>query len=103
MPRSYSEKFLRQLAANESGSLGIKLAKACVEANIPAAYVSVALEVSGTAVHGWFRGNGVSEHNAKPVEIFIEFLKRDTAEGKLPAKNLKAARAYIEDLVGKTI
>lgn len=104
MPRSYSEKFLLELYnAHQSESLGIKLAKICVQANIPASYVAVALEVSSTMVYKWFRGAGIRKKKQKVVEVFMDFLKQDMESGVLPAKNSIDARIYIQNLVGVKI
>lgn len=104
MPRSYSERFLLDLYnANQSQSLGVTLAKLCVEANIPATYIAVALEVSPTMVYKWFRGAGIRKKKQKVVEVFMDFLKKDMETGVLPAKTSIDARIYIQNLVGVKI
>lgn len=100
MPRSYSPKFLLELAAADPSRLGVRLARLCVDANIPAAYVATALECSRMTVYSWFRGTGVSESKSKIVEVFIDMVKKDMADGVLPAKNTKDAKRYIESLLG---
>ena len=101
MPRSYSEAFLMDLyKVRESESLGVTLGKLCVQANIPATYVAIALEVSPTMVYKWFRGAGIRKKKTKVVEVFMDFLKQDMESGVLPAKNSIDARLYIQNLVG---
>jgi hypothetical protein len=103
MARSYSEKFLVELGGNEEDKLGLRLARKCVKANIPAAYAAVALETSPTTVYGWFRGRGIRENKFKIVELFIEFVDEDLKNGRLPAKSMEDAKSYIENLTGVTI
>ena len=105
MPRSYSEAFLRKLSEdpNEQSNIGVALAKACTTANLPMLYVSKALEVSKLTVFHWFRGREIRAFRRPRVTAFLTLVERDTAEGKLPAANMKAAKAYIEDMIGHDI
>ena len=100
MPRTYGEKFLRGLSEADPSSAGVKLGRLCVDANLPAAYVSRALEVSRMTVYSWFRGRGVNEKNLKTISAFTGLVEQDMASGVLPAKNLKDAKKYLEDLAG---
>lgn len=103
MARVYSDKFLRELAANKSSHLGVQLAKACVASNIPATYVAIALDSSRMTVYSWFRGSGMREDKRKMVESFLSILKIDTNEGLLPAKSAPLAKKYIEGVIGRPI
>jgi hypothetical protein len=100
MPRSYGEKFLRELSEADPGSAGVKLGRLCVDANLPAAYVSRAMMVSRMTVYSWFRGRSVSERNLKMIDAFTDLVKQDMEIGVLPARNLKDARAYLSAMVG---
>jgi hypothetical protein len=100
MSRQYSSKFLADLYASDSNSLGVRLARVCVEAKLPAAYVAVALETTRTTVYGWFRGQGIREGKWQLVETFIDVVKTDMANGLLPAKNAKEAKKYFEQMLG---
>jgi len=103
MPRSYSEKFLLELSHGDPKSLGVRLGRLCVDANLPAVYVAAALEVSRMTIYGWFRGRGISEKKARVVEVFMDLVSKDMAEGVLPAKNIKDGKRYVESLLGITI
>jgi len=103
MARTYSEKFLRELNGNHSDSYGIKLAKLCVEANLPASAAALALEVSSTTVYEWFRGQGVREANRKNVEIFMKLVEQDLENGRLPATSLIDAKRYVSNLMGVSV
>jgi hypothetical protein len=103
MARPYGEKFLIALGKVEADTLGLQMAKLCVKANIPATAVAAALEVSATTVYKWFRGQGIREHKRKAVEVFIDLLKEDFANGVLPATDSKAAVSYIESMIGRPI
>lgn len=66
-------------------------------------YVARALGVSKLTVFHWFRGRDVRKIRRPKVYAFIGLVERDTVEGKLPAVNMKAAKAYIEDMLGHDI
>lgn len=99
MARTYSKQFLVKLNAREE-TPAILLARLCVEANLPAKYVSNALEVSSTTMYAWFRGANVDKDNLKKVEAFNSILKNDIAAGHLPVKSLKEAKLYISNVIG---
>lgn len=103
MPRNYSVKFLNGLAAADPDSLGVRLGRLCVDANLPAAYVAAVLECSRMTVYSWFRGNGVSEKKRKTIEVFMGLIERDMVEGVLPAKGVKDAKNYIQAAWGITV
>lgn len=103
MARPYSEKFLAGLHSNPSDGLGVKLAKLCVTANLPATYVAVACETTRTTVYSWFRGQGIREKKHRIVEAFIALLETDLANGVLPVKDTVQAKLYMEALLGVTL
>lgn len=103
MPRPYGDKFLLELREADPTRLGVKLAKLCVEANLPAAYVAKVLEISRTTVYEWFRGQIMKEPNIKKVEAFISLVVQDLESGVLPAKNSADAKRYLSDMVGGSI
>jgi hypothetical protein len=103
MARPYGEKFLIALHKSNLDTLGIKLAKLCVKANLPATLVAVALETSSTTVYKWFRGQGIREHKRKAVEVFMDLLNEDFASGLLPVVDNDAAAEYIGTMIGKKI
>lgn len=100
MARPYGQKLLLQLEKTDKNTLGIQLAKLCIKANLPAYHVATVLEVSPTTIHLWFRGRGVRENKRKAVEVFIDLLKEDFANGVLPVQDTKAAVAYINGMIG---
>lgn len=103
MPRSYSEEFLIELHKANPNRAGTALALACVKANIPAKYVAEALEVTRMTVFSWFRGKPIRHKNLLKVEVLTDLIESDTAKGILPAKNIPAAKAYIEEMIGRKI
>lgn len=103
MARPYSEKFLLSLQKADPNRLGVRLARLCVEANLPAAYVAKALETSRISVYHWFRGGGIREEKLRTVEVFMKLVEQDMREGLLPAQNVFAAKRYIEDMIGVPI
>jgi hypothetical protein len=104
MSRPYSTKFLSGLEeADDTYRIGYKMAKICVAANLPAKYVAEALEVSRATVHNWFRGAVLRGKNEDMALAFIRLVQKDMEAGALPAKSVKEAKAYIEDMIGRTI
>jgi DNA invertase Pin-like site-specific DNA recombinase len=98
MPRPYGSKFLIALNKSKEDRLGIKLARLCVEANLPATLVAKALNTSSTTVYSWFRGQGIREHSRKTVEVFINMVAQDLANQRLPASSYDDAVDYIDEM-----
>jgi hypothetical protein len=103
MPRPYSQKFMMELGNTDSNALGVQLAKLCVEANLPAKYVAVALETSRMTVHSWFRGHEIRKSKHKLITVFMDLVKQDMKHGRLPAKSHIDAKDYIQDMIGVEI
>lgn len=103
MARPYSQKFLLELYRNEANSLGVNLARLCVNANLPATYVAAALETTRTTVYSWFRGQGIREGKHNLVHTFMDLVKQDMANGVLPAKTTIDAKRYVEQMIGSPI
>ena len=99
MPRSYSSRFLLTLSKADAITTGQTLAKVCVEANLPASYVCTVFGISRMALHTWFRGGPIRPRRMGIVDTFISLVDQDLKAGLLPAKNLKEAKAYIEDML----
>lgn len=97
MPRTYSEIFLRELAAADQNSLGIRLANACVKGRLPASYVAKYLKVSQRTIHLWFRNRVITLPYFDRIEKFIKTVEEDLARQILPAKDLKAAKRYLAE------
>jgi hypothetical protein len=100
MPRPYDHKFLLQLQKADPNRLGVRLARVCVEANLPAAYVAKVLEASRTTVYSWFRGQGIREERHARVQTFIDLVEKDMANGLLPARTITDAKHYLRELSG---
>jgi len=81
----------------------VQLGRICVEANLPALYVSKVLQVSKTTIYAWFRGQYIREEKRKVIEAFINLVKTDMQEGSLPAKNIIDAKMYLADMTGGTL
>jgi len=102
MPRTYSKQFIEGLEQCNPNRAGIALAHACVAANLPAKYVAYALEVTRMTVFSWFRGGHIRHKNLLKVEAITNLIESDTAKGILPAKSNAQAKAYLEDMVGRS-
>lgn len=102
MPRTYSKQFIEQLERANPNRAGIALAHACVRGNLPAKYVAYALEVTRMTVFSWFRGAHIRHKNLLKIEAMTDLIEDDIAKGILPASNTAAAKAYLEDMVGRS-
>jgi len=100
MPRSYAYSFLLALQKADPNSLGVKLARICVDANLPALYVSKVLMISRNTIYIWFRGNGIREKYRPRVEVFIDLVDKDIKAGLLPVNNIIDAKFYLNTLSG---
>lgn len=103
MARTYSQELIDEVNSRDPNNSGVALAQACIKANLPAKYVAIALGVTRMTVHSWFRGAPLREKNRRLVEVFTDLVESDTAKGLLPAKNMMEAKAYIEEMIGRTI
>jgi hypothetical protein len=99
MARNYSEKFLQEMNQADPHRAGVALARACVNANLPAKYVAVALNVTRMTIYSWFRGKPIRDKNQQAAELFTCLIEGDIIRGKLPAKNLQEAKKYIEYVI----
>jgi hypothetical protein len=104
MVRLYSPKLVA-LVNQDNGkySLGIDLAKHCIEAGLNATYVAEILETSRMTVHAWFRGGTIRPNTRPKIEVFIDILEEDTRRGLLPVNTLAQAKAYAEDILGRPL
>ena len=59
MPKKYSQSFLIELGKADNERLGVKLAKACVRADLPIIEVAKVFGVSRMTIHTWFRGGAI--------------------------------------------
>lgn len=99
MPRPYTEKLLRDLEAAEPDNLGQRLGRICVRANIPMAYVAVALNTTRLTISHWFRGRAIRTSKHATVKAFIRLIETDLNGGRLPAANVADAKLYISDML----
>lgn len=97
MPRKYSKELIDSLDTIDN-TLGIQLAKVCIEANLPAIYLAKVLKVSRMTIHSWFRGSPIRHKNSKVIESFIKILETDLEQGRLPAKNILQAKEYLKEI-----
>jgi hypothetical protein len=103
MPRIYSEKLTIKLSQSDYNKTGIALGTVCVRANLPATYVARAFGVTRMTIHSWFRGKPLRDKNRQLAEAFIKLVGDDIKAGALPARSMKQAKEYIEDMIGEKI
>jgi hypothetical protein len=98
MPRNYSEKFLIAVNKFDVDSLGVKLAKACVKANLPATFIADAFGVSRMTIHSWFRGKPIRDKNSKRVKEVLKIIDLGIINNTLPATTMQGAKNFADDL-----
>ena len=98
MARPYSTEFLTALNTLDPDSLGVRLAKLCVKANLPTLYIARKLGVSRYTIHSWFRGQRIRNINKIKVEAFIKEIDKGFNEYKLPVLNLSFAKQYLDSI-----
>lgn len=103
MPRTYSEQLLIKLNQSDANRTGVALGLICVKANIPATFVARAFGVTRMTIHSWFRGKPLRDKNRQLVEAFVGLVEKDLAAGNLPARTIKDAKQYIEEMIGEKI
>lgn len=95
MPRSYNEAFMIELHQANPQLAGVKLAKVCIKANIPAQYIADKMGVSRMTVYNWFRGKSLRGSNERRVWVIIERIKDALEKGELPATTYTRAKEFI--------
>ena len=103
MPRSYSTDLLDTVENTRTYRLGLDLANTCIKAGLPATYIAQVFDTTRMTIHSWFRGGAIRPSKRQKIEVFIQLVEEDMKKGILPCKNLRDARAYLKDMVGKPI
>ncbi len=99
MPRPLSERFILGLDKADESKDGVKLARACIKANLAIKYVSFINKERGMTLHTWFRGGDIRQRNIIKVKKFINIIEQGLADGVLPADNLASAKVFVESEV----
>lgn len=103
MSKSYSLNFIEETNSSTSERTGVKFAKVCIKANLPAVYIASVMNVSRMTIYSWFRGKPLRDKNEEAVKLLINVIENDIINGILPAKSLIEAKQYLESLTNKTI
>ena len=103
MSKSYSTDLVEAVEGASTYKLGVDLASACIKARFPASYVAQVFDTTRQTIHTWFRGGFIRQKKRAKIETFIELVEEDIKRGLLPCENLKDARAYLKDMIGRPI
>lgn len=103
MVSKYSTELVKAVQSAPVRGLGTELAALCIEANLPAAYVAQVLRISRMTLHTWFRGGEIRERKHPTIQLFMQLVKEDLADGVLPKKTLAETRAYLQQMCGEPI
>lgn len=98
MARRYSESLMNTVHNLDANREGVKLAKACITANLPAHYVANALGVSRMTVHSWFRGSPIRDKNSSRIKVVLQFIDLGLIDGTLPAKTMTQAKQFTDSV-----
>jgi len=83
MPKKYSQEFLLNLNTLDGDRIGVQLAKACVNADLPITEVAKIFKVSRMTMHSWLN------------DVWTEQFENQTEE--LPLADQKLAKAFLEN------
>ena len=102
MPKKYSQEFLLELNNLDGDRIGVQLAKACVNADLPMTEVAKVFGVSRMTIHNWFRGAPVRDKNTQKIKAFLVALNDVWSEQfanqteELPLNNQRLAKEFLE-------
>jgi hypothetical protein len=100
MTRPYKKEFLEFIQNPDTeSSVGVELARLCIDANIPFKQVAVSLGVTRMTVHNWCRGQDIRRSNRTIIVKLIDALKRDLENHTLPVRTPKDAAAYLDEVI----
>lgn len=100
MPRRINPETAERIKSYEGDNLGMQLGAAAVAANLPVTYVAKAFLVSRNTVQGWFLGSTMKQKHRQMAEALVTVIRGDLSVGELPAKTLREAKLYLEELTG---
>ena len=109
MPKKYSQDFLLDLNNLDGDRIGVQLAKACVNADLPMTEVAKVFGVSRMTLHNWFRGAPVRDKNTQKIKTFLVALNDVWTEQfanqttELPLANQKLAKSFLEIPLAKKV
>lgn len=86
MSRGYSPELLDLIDNANVYRLGVDLAKVCVKANLPSAYVAQVFDVTRATTHTWFRGGAIRPKKRQRIETFIALVEEDLKKVSCPAR-----------------
>jgi len=76
MPKGYSILLADQIKAADPTKLGVRLARVCINKDIPVSDVAEFFKVSRMTVYSWFRGEvAVSKKYVEKMEKLVARLK----------------------------
>ena len=102
MPKKYSPTFLLELNNFDTDRLGVQLAKACVNADLPATEVAKVFSVSRMTIHSWFRGSPIRDKNCIKIKKFLKALNEAWDEqfenhtDTLPLSHMNLAKEFLD-------
>lgn len=101
MARRYDKDRAATLMAYDGDDLGLRLGSVALRANLPLTYMAAMFGLTRNSVGRWYMGGNVAAKHRALAETLIQVFEGELRAGSdLPARNLKAAREYLESLRG---
>lgn len=97
-PRSYSKATIARVMGSREDSVSMRLAKACVRANLPSGEIASHLNVTRATMISWFKGTAIRGDKAGAAHKLADAIVRDLEAGVLPAKDREAGIDYLRSL-----
>jgi hypothetical protein len=93
----YHKAVYDRVAAADMSKPGVRLAAACIDAQIPVQVVARWMGITRQGVYYWFFGETeVAEHNVKKVELITRVLVSAVDDNALPVKDLATAMNIVK-------
>ena len=96
MARRYNIEKANKIMAYEGDNIGQQFGRAVLKSNLPLTYVAQLFGLTRNAIDLWFAGKPVKSKYHDQIHMLMDRFEDDYKEAKLPAQNLKKAKAYLE-------
>jgi DNA-binding transcriptional regulator YiaG len=96
--RGYSKATIARVMESTEDSISMRLAKACIRANLPSSEIAEHLNVTRASLNAWFKGTVIRGEKAGAAHKLTEIIIRDLELGVLPAKDRESGIDYLRSL-----
>ncbi len=96
--RGYSKATIARVMESTEDSVSMRLAKACIRANLPSSEIAEHLNVTRASLNAWFKGTVIRAEKAGAAHKLTEIILHDLESGVLPAKDRETGINYLRSL-----